>query len=279
MNLTPAPVAAQPASPYQGTNAGGYPTNQPGGGAPTAFPQGSPQPASPWTQQQGYPPQPQPQGYPQQPGYGQQQGYAPPPQQGYAPPPASQGWQAPPPQGFPPDDSFDGDDQPRSRRSIWLSLRGVLLVQMLLTVFGVGVTAVEYYPTLCSLRARHALRQDMPLPCGIALQDYIDRSASGTTGKGSSEWVFSVTNTTPAQIRAFYQEQLPTAGWTIPPTAQDTAQFPDALLACKDVAAIIQSTNQQNPDDGVDPPRGAILLVIIFVPLKNLPDAFCSSTT
>jgi hypothetical protein len=132
---------------------------------------------------------------------------------------------------------------------------------------------------LFSLQARKGLRQDMPLPCGITFQDFLDRSASGTTGQGSTEWVYGVDSTTTAQLKTFYQSHLPQNGWTIPTSAQNDQQFPDSLLACKgDTLAIVHGTTQTNPDDQITPPPGAILLIIIFVPIKNLPQNFCVSS-
>jgi hypothetical protein len=169
------------------------------------------------------------------------------------------------------------DDPPR-KRSFWRSFWGVVVIaSLVLTVVGVSLFAIYAYPTLCSVQARKGLRQDMPLPCGITFQDYIDRSASGTTGQGSTEWVFSVDNTSTTQIKSFYLDHLPKNGWTLPSNAQNTQQFPDSILACKgDTLAIVHASTQTNPDDDLSPPPGSVLLIIIFVPIKNLPENFCA---
>lgn len=242
LTLTPMPSSAQPAAPYQDTYSLAYPANQQAGAAPG--------------------------------------GNWPPPAEPYVPntPVANAGWPSYPAQ----EARYLAYDDPETppKRSFWRSFWGfVVIATLVLTVVGVSLFAIYAYPTLCSVQARKGLRQDMPLPCGITFQDYIDRSASGTTGQGSTEWVFSVDNTSPAQIKAFYQDHLPRNGWTLPPNAQNTQQFPDSILACKgDTLAIVHSTTQTLLDDDLSPPPGAVLLVIIFVPIKNLTENFCATS-
>lgn len=159
------------------------------------------------------------------------------------------------------------------RRSFWRSLAGFSLIAfLLLMVVGVSAFAIYYYPMLCSAQQRNNLRSDIPLPCGITFEDHLNRSASGTTGPGSEEWVYTVDSQTPAQIKTFYQGKLPNNGWSIPPAAQNNPGFPDALLACKaSDLAIITGSTQTNPDDNVTPPQGSSLLIIILLPVKNAP--------
>jgi hypothetical protein len=240
--LTPAQGGVQPAAPFPDTYSLAYPANQQAGAGSSV----------PW----------------------------PPPDDHYIPntPVSNASWSSPPQGGRYPA-AYDEPEPPK--RSFWRSLWGIVLIgTLLLTLVGVSLFAIYAYPTLCSVQARKGLRQDMPLPCGITFQDYIDRSASGTTGQGSTEWVFSVENTSGAQIKAFYQEHLPRNGWDLPPNAQNTEQFPDSILACKgDTLAIVHSTTQETLDaPGLSPPPGSVLLLIIFVPIKNLSENFCSTS-
>lgn len=240
--LTQAQPGAQSAAPYQDTYSLAYPANQ----------QAAPVSSAPW-----------------------------PPDDQYLPntPINNGGWSPPPAQ---PGGSYAAyDEEAPPKRSFWRSFWGfVVITSLVLMVLGVSLFAIYAYPTLCSLQARKGLRQDMPLPCGITFQDFIDRSASGTTGQGSTEWVFSVDNTSPSQIKTFYDDHLPRNGWSLPPAAQNTQQFPDSILACKtDTLAIVHATTQANPDDDISPPPGSTLLIIIFVPIKNLTENFCATTS
>jgi len=173
----------------------------------------------------------------------------------------------------PPSYPVSGYDPPPPRRHFWRSFWGLSVVGcLLLVVVGVSAFAIYFYPTLCSAQQRNNLRDDLPLPCGITFIDHLNRSASGTTGPGSEEWVYSVDGTSPAQIRSFYQDNLPGKGWAVPPNAQNSQDFPNALLACKaPTLAVITGSQQTNPDDRATPPTGGSLLIIILVPVKNLP--------
>jgi hypothetical protein len=164
-------------------------------------------------------------------------------------------------------------DQKLPKRSFWRSLGGLsLIIFLLLLVVGVSAFAIYFYPTLCSVGSRNGLRNDIPLPCGITFQDHLNRSASGTTGAGSEEWVYSVDGQTPAQLKSFYQANLPSNGWAIPPAAQNSQVSSGALLACKaPTLAIIAGSQDTNPDDNIAPPPGSSLLIIILVPVKNAP--------
>jgi hypothetical protein len=213
--------------------------------------------------------------------YPSQQPYSPPAQQPYSP--AQQPYS--PPAQQPASDPFArprrgqsyqayqvgyADEPPPKKGSFWRSLGGLSLIALLLLmVIGVSAFAIYYYPTLCSVQQRNDLPQDLPLPCGITFLDHLNRSASGTTGPGSEEWVYSVDGQSPAQVISFYQGRLTASqyGWTLPSTLQDT----DHLAACKgQTAALIVGRTDTNPDDNIAPPPGASLLVIILAPIKNL---------
>jgi hypothetical protein len=172
---------------------------------------------------------------------------------------------------YPPYPSY-ASEPPPVKRSFWRSLWGITVIGLLLVmVLGVSAVAIYFYPSLCSVQQRNGLRSDIPLPCGITFEDHLDRSASGTTGPGSEEWVYSVDGTNPAQLKSFYQGKLPDNGWAIPPAAQNSQDFPNGLLACKaPTLAIITGSQDTNPDDNVAPPPGASLLIIILMPTKNL---------
>lgn len=159
------------------------------------------------------------------------------------------------------------------KHSFWRSLWVLAVVAFLLVlVVGVSAFAIFFYPSLCSAQQRNNLEQDIPLPCGITFLNHLDRSASGTTGPGSQEWVYSVDSQTPAQIISFYQSKLPNDGWALPSTIQGVDN--NALAACKgQTAALIRSTNQatqETADFTFQPPPGGSLLLIILAPLKNL---------
>lgn len=158
------------------------------------------------------------------------------------------------------------------KRSFWRSLWVLsVVVFLLLLVVGVSAFAIFFYPSLCSAQQRNNLEQDIPLPCGLTFLNHLDRSASGTTGPGSQEWVYSLDGQTPAQVISFYQSKLPNEGWTLPAAIQDTAN--NALAACKgQTVALIHSTNQaaQEAAFTFQPPPGGSLLLIILAPLKNL---------
>ena len=185
--------------------------------------------------------------------------------------------------------AYDLDVQPQ--RTFWTSAWSILVVIcLLLMVISVSGIAIFYYSSICSLGERNQLRGDIPLPCGTTFQDHLDRSKSGTTGKGSEEWVYTVDGTTPAQIRDFYMQQLPANGWTIPDAAQKvpTLQAGNGVLACKGGAIVViagiagptqtappksptpTATPIVNPDDGVPAPFKGSLLDIIIIPGKNL---------
>ncbi len=195
------------------------------------------------------------------------------------------------PSAAPPDDPFararrgqayqgyqagyaDYDDAPPPKRPFWRSLWGLTVIAfLLLLVVGASAFAIYYYPSLCSVQQRKSLRQDIPLPCGITYLNHLDRSASGTTGPGSEEWVYSVDDQTPAQIIAFYQQRLPTSdyGWKLPAAVQDVESH--ALAACKgETVALIRGTDQTAQEDPFtfEPPPGGSLLLIILAPRKNL---------
>ncbi len=211
-----------------------------------------------------------------------------PPDNGYAEPLADDEppYAAPPgaPQYAPPADPFArsrrgpaqsaypavGFDPPPPKRHFWRSFWGLSVVGfLLLLVVGVGAFAMYFYPQLCSAQQRNNLRDDLPLPCGITFIDHLDRSASGTTGPGSEEWVYSVDGTSPAQIASFYQQNLPGKGWTLPASVQSSEN--NAVLACKaPTVALIHGSQQTNLDDGASPPQGGSLLIIILAPVKNL---------
>jgi hypothetical protein len=176
----------------------------------------------------------------------------------------------------PVDDYPAYDDEPeKPKRAFWRSFRGCLVISfLLLLVLGVSAFGIYFYPSLCSVGARSGLQSDIPLPCGLTYQGHLDRSASGATGPGSQEWVYTVDSTSPAQIKSFYQSNLPTTGWDIPAAAQNNQSFPDALLACKGTTlAVIQST-QQSVQEGdftfSPPPGGGSVLLIILAPIKNM---------
>lgn len=164
------------------------------------------------------------------------------------------------------------DEPPPKKGSFWRSLGGLSLIALLLLmVVGVSAFAIYYYPSLCSVQQRNDLPQDLPLPCGITFLDHLDRSASGTTGPGSEEWVYSVDGQSPAQIITFYHDRLTASqyGWTLPSALQSPEN--NALAACKgQTAALINGSTTTNPDDNIAPPPGASLLIIILAPLKNL---------
>ncbi len=170
---------------------------------------------------------------------------------------------------------YEPDEQPR--RSFWRSLWGYLTIGfLLLLVVGVSAFGIYFYPSLCSVRERNGLRDDVPLPCGITFQGHLDRSNS-TTGPGSQEWVYTVDNSTPAQIKSFYQEKLPAQGWVMPTLANQTRVDPDGVGVCKDSVALLVHGTQQPTQEGdfsfSPPPRGSLLLIFV-VPFKNLPDDY-----
>ncbi len=188
--------------------------------------------------------------------------------------------------------AYDFGVQPQ--RTFWTSAWSILvIVCLLLMVLSVSGIAIFYYSSICSLGERNQLRGDIPLPCGTTFQDHLDRSKSGTTGKGSEEWVYTVDGTTPAQIKNFYMQQLPANGWTLPAAAQavPSLQAGDGVLACKGGTVVVISgiagptqtapatsptptaTPIVDPDDGVPAPLGGSLLNIIIVPGKNLSQA------
>ena len=145
------------------------------------------------------------------------------------------------------------------------------MIFLLLMVVGVSAFAIYYYPQLCSAQQRNNLRLDIPLPCGVTFLNHLDRSASGTTGPGSEESVYSVDGQTPAQITTFYQDKLTNTGWTLPAAIEDPADF--ELAACQSpTVALINSTQQPHSEGGLtfDPPSGGSLLLIILAPEKNL---------
>jgi hypothetical protein len=159
---------------------------------------------------------------------------------------------------------------PPPKRSFWRSFGGLSLIAfLLLMVVGVSAFGIYYYPMLCSAQQRNNLPSDIPLPCGITFQDHLNRSASGTTGPGSEEWVYSVDSQTPAQIFSFYQNNLPGNGWKLPAVLQNAGKSETA--ACQgQTAALIAGRTDTNPDDNIAPPPGSSLLIIILAPLRNL---------
>jgi hypothetical protein len=200
----------------------------------------------------------------QQPGgYGARQAAAP-PNDPFAQARGAQAYRAPQYQ-------YASADAPK-KRSFWLSPSGLSLIAfLLLMVIGASAFAIYYYPMLCSAQERNNLRSDMPLPCGVTFVKHLDRSASGTTGPGSDEWVYTVDGQSPAQLTSFYQNKLPGKGWTLPSTIQDVAG--NHLAACQgSVVALINSTDKPAPeaDFTFQPPSGGSLLLIIFAPTKNL---------
>jgi hypothetical protein len=165
-------------------------------------------------------------------------------------------------------------DEPPPKRPFWRSLWALMVVFfLLLLVVGVSAFAIFYYPSLCAVQQRNELRQDIPLPCGITFLKHLDRSASGTTGPGSEEWVYTVDSQTPAQIATFYQQRLTNSeyGWTLPSAVQGTES--DAVLGCKASTVTLIRGSQQSVKEGefvFDPPARGSLLLIILAPLKNL---------
>ncbi len=166
-------------------------------------------------------------------------------------------------------------DEPPPKRSFWRSLWGVMvMVFLLLMVGGVAAFGIYYYPSLCSVQQRKTLPQDLPLPCGITYLDHLDRSASGTTGPGSEEWVYSVQDQKPDQIISFYQARLIGSqyGWTLPAAIQNVEDH--QLAACKgDTVVLITSTDKRYTEDSAhvyEPPDGGSLLLFIRAFLKNL---------
>jgi hypothetical protein len=174
-------------------------------------------------------------------------------------------------QDYPPP-SYADYAPPPPKRSFWRSAGGIsLVIFLLLMVVGVSAFGIYYYPQLCSAQQRNDLRVDIPLPCGITFLDHLDRSASGTTGPGSAEWVYSVDGQSPAQITSFYQDRLTHNGWTLPSTIQDPAD--NELAACQNpTVALINSTQKPHQEGALtfNPPSGGSLLLIILAPEKNL---------
>jgi hypothetical protein len=165
-------------------------------------------------------------------------------------------------------------DEPPPKRSFWRSFWGLSAIALLLLmVVGVSAFGIYFYPSLCSVQQRQSLPTDVPLPCGITYLNHLDRSASGTTGPGSQEWVYSVDGQNPAQIISFYQAKLTTSpyGWTLPSAIQSPEN--NALAACKGSLVALINGSQQERQEGdftFDPPPGGSLLLIIEAPLKNL---------
>jgi hypothetical protein len=160
----------------------------------------------------------------------------------------------------------------KPKRSFWRSAGGLSLIAFLvLMVVGVSAFAIYYYPMLCSAQERNDLRNDLPLPCGITFIRHLDRSASGTTGPGSEEWVYKVDGQSPAQITSFYQDKLISRGWTLPTAIQAASE--NHLAACQgQIVALINSTDKPatEGDFTFQPPAGGSLLLIILAPTKNL---------
>ncbi|HLW02842.1 MAG TPA: zinc ribbon domain-containing protein [Ktedonobacterales bacterium] len=208
-----------------------------------------------------------------------QQPYVPAGQQPYGPP-AQQ-----PPAGTP-DDPFARSrkgksyeaaplgyfDEPPPKRSFWRSAGGVsLIVLLLLMVVGASAFGIYFYPQLCSSGARNNLPTNIPLPCGITFQDHLDRSASGTTGPGSQEWVYTADGQSPAQLATFYQNNLPSHGWKLPASIQDPTN--NAIAACQGQTVALIRGQQGTVSEGsftFTSPSGGSVLLIILAPLKNL---------
>lgn len=181
----------------------------------------------------------------------------------------------------PVDDYPAYDDEPeKPRRSFWRSLWGVVVIGFLLVlVLGVSAFGIFFYPSLCSVGERNGLRDDIPLPCGLTYKNHLDRSNS-TSGAGAQEWVYTVDSMTPDQIKSFYQSGLPdpNRGWTLSATADASSQANNGLIACKGPTAVQIYGSQQPVQEGdftFSPPPQGSLLVIIVIPVKNLPPTTC----
>jgi hypothetical protein len=98
----------------------------------------------------------------------------------------------------------------RRRRGLWLGLGIALLVVILI----VGVGAVFVAPRLCGVTEpqRHGLACDIPLPPNATFVRTFEPPAG--TPPGSEILLFHASNTTPDAIHTFYEQQLPSKGWT-----------------------------------------------------------------
>lgn len=233
-------------------SASGYGTAQYGGqGAPGGWPQ-----SQPTYQPPGYPPY-QP---PSQPWQSAQPGYDPQSQPGLA--------------GYAPVAAPPG---PRKISN------GMILIGLAVAAAIIAVVIFVNINHSASGLDRHGQQSNVPLPDNSA---FVSMKTVSTNSGGISftydEWIWTVSNSEPANVQQFYENQLPGTGWTnVRPmnggsgTLDVTACQGNQLLIIG-VSQHLQDSNAQGtPTPPVDAPQGGSALGVILSSDQQLLQDFC----
>lgn len=277
-------------APYCGTC--GMQFSAPGAGAPGASSgtnYGAPQ----------YGGQGAPGGWPQsQPTYQtpSQPTYQPASQPTYQPP--SQPWQSAQP-GYPPGYAPQGQPGPDAyapaavlappRKGGSGKLIAIILIAVI--VVGGGIGGFLYFRSHTTspsspLFDRHGLQSNVPLPDNVT---FVSMKTITETSGGISltinEWIWTVSSSAPSSVQQYYQNQLPSNGWTQVQTSGSTSDTLD-VSGCQSNQVLfvgaslhLQDSNAQGTPTGtVDAPQGGTALGIALSSNPEIVQLLCAGT-